>query len=360
MSRSAAQRPMSAAWGSPARSPGDRRASLGSAAGVSAPPLSLLDRKLLLVTGKGGVGKSTVASALAWLGAAAGKRVLACEFDAKGDLLASLQGAGSGRSPQALTFEPRQVQKDLWAMAMDPEESLKEYLRLNLRIPFVTRIGALSTAFDFLANAAPGVREIVTIGKVAYEVRERHYDLVVVDAAATGHIIGQLRAPQAINELVGVGMIRGQTAWMLDILNDPARTGLVITTTAEEMPVNESIELIEMVRAQTGVDIAAIIANRVLPELFTVAGEKVFEKLRMPLGMARVAESVGDPAVASALLEGATLATDLRRTRAEHLHRLMDFVGGMTTAIVPQLFDVEPGIDTTRAVAQHLADELNL
>lgn len=326
---------------------------------MSAPPASLLDRNLLLVTGKGGVGKSTIASALAWLGAASGKRVLACEFDAKGDLLASLQGAGS-RSAQALSFAPRQVQNNLWAMAMDPEESLKEYLRLNLRIPLVTRIGALSTAFDFLANAAPGVREIVTIGKVAYEVRERHYDLIVVDATATGHIIGQLRAPQAINELVGVGMIRGQTAWMLDILNDPARTGLVIATTAEEMPVNESIELIEKVRAQTGVDIAAVVANRVLPELFTVAGEKAFEKLRTPLGMARITEAVGEAAVAEALLEGATLATDLRRTRAEHLHRLMGFVGGMTTAIVPQLFDVEPGLDTTRAVAQHLADELNL
>ena len=327
---------------------------------MPAPPVSLLDRRLLLVTGKGGVGKSTVASALAWLGAAAGKRVLACEFDAKGDLLASLQGAGSGRSAQALSFTPRQLQQGLWAMAMDPEESLKEYLRLNLRIPLVTRIGALSTAFDFLANAAPGVREIVTIGKVAYEVRERHYDLVVVDATATGHIIGQLRAPQAINELVGVGMIRGQTAWMLDILNDPAQTGLVITTTAEEMPVNESIELIEKVRAQTGVDIAAIVANRVLPELFTVAGEKVFEKFRTPVGMARLAEVVGDPEVASVLLVGATLATDLRRTRAEHLQRLMDVVGDLATAIVPQLFDVEPGIDTTRAVAQHLADELNL
>lgn len=319
----------------------------------------MLNRQLLLVTGKGGVGKSTVASALALLGAAAGKRVLACEFDAKGDLLASLRGAGTG-SNTPLTFEPRQLQPHLWAMAMDPEASLKEYLRLNLRIPLVTRIGALSTAFDFLANAAPGVREIVTIGKVAYEVRERHFDLVVVDATATGHIIGLLRAPQAINELVGVGMIRGQTAWMLDILNDPARTGLVVTSTAEEMPVSETIELLQNIRVQTGVSVAAVVANRVLPELFTVDGEKVFDRVRAGTGAARLGELVGGVDVARRLLDAAQLSTDLRRTRAVHLQRLVDAIGPTPMAVVPQLFEVEPGLDTTRAVAAHLAEELNL
>ncbi len=104
---------------------------------------------------------------------------------------------------------------------MDTEASLREYLRCNLRIPVVGRIGPLAKAFDFVATAAPGVREILTVGKLCYEVRENHYDLVVVDASATGHIIGQLAAPQAINDLVKVGLIRSQTDWMLDILSDP-------------------------------------------------------------------------------------------------------------------------------------------
>ena len=106
-------------------------------------------------------------------------------------------------------------------MSMDTEASLREYLRLNLRIPVVGRIGPLAKAFDFVATAAPGVREILTVGKLCYEVREQHYDLVVVDASATGHIVGQLAAPQAINDLVKVGLIRSQTDWMLDILSDP-------------------------------------------------------------------------------------------------------------------------------------------
>ena len=110
-------------------------------------------------------------------------------------------------------------------MSMDTEASLREYLRLNLKIPVVGRIGPLAKAFDFVATAAPGVREILTVGKLCYEVRERHYDLVVVDAPATGHIVGQLAAPQAINDLVKVGLIRTQTDWMLDILSDPAAPG---------------------------------------------------------------------------------------------------------------------------------------
>ena len=90
-------------------------------------------------------------------------------------------------------------------MAMDTEESLREYLRLQLKVPLIGRIGPVARTFDFVADAAPGVKEILTVGKLCHEVRERHYDLIVVDASATGHVVGQLAAPQAINELVKVG-----------------------------------------------------------------------------------------------------------------------------------------------------------
>jgi anion-transporting ArsA/GET3 family ATPase len=260
-----------------------------------------------------------------------------------------------------LEFAPREIERRLYAMAMDPEESLKEYLRINLRIPFVTKVGALSAAFDFLANAAPGVREIVTIGKVAYEVRERHYDLVVVDATSTGHIVSQLGAPQAINELVGTGMIRSQTKWILDILGDPDQTGVVLVTTPEEMPVNESIELAEKLRTQTNVDLAAVVANRVLPETFS-GGPAAFERLLK--GRGRFETRLQDPSTANALLDGACLANDLRRAGDLHLDRLFTSIeesdDRAESAIVPLLFDAEPGIETTRLVAGYLESELNL
>ncbi len=196
----------------------------------------LIDLKLVFVTGKGGVGKSSVSAALAVLAADHGKRVLVCEVDGKGDVSSLFEAA-----PTA--FTEREIAPGIWAMTMDTEASLREYLKLHLKIPVVGRIGPLAKAFDFVATAAPGVRETLTVGKLCYEVRERHYDLVIVDAPASGHIIGQLASPQAINDLVKVGLIRSQTDWMLEILSDPVQTGLVIVTTPEEMPVAETLEL---------------------------------------------------------------------------------------------------------------------
>src|SRR5579859_7971426 len=189
----------------------------------------LLDRKLLFVTGKGGVGKTSVAAALAVLAADRGRRTLVCEVDAKGNLADFLE-TGPTR------FEERQIMPRLWAMSMDTEASLKQYLSLQLKLPLVARVGPLARMFDFVATAAPGVKEIVTVGKLCWEVREGHYDLVVVDASASGHIVSQLAAPQAINQLVQVGLVRQQTDWMLEILGDRRTTGLVVVATPAEMP----------------------------------------------------------------------------------------------------------------------------
>ena len=163
---------------------------------------------------------------------------------------------------------------------MDTEASLKQYLSLQMRIPLVARLGPIAKMFEFVAVAGPGVKEIVTIGKFAWEVKERHYDLVVVDAAPTGHIVGQLASPQAINELVQVGLVRNQTQWIVDILGDPKQTGLVIVATPEEMPVSETIDLSNRLEQETNVDLAAVVVNRVLPELFGRGEEEVFDDAR--------------------------------------------------------------------------------
>src|ERR1043165_7430204 len=224
---------------------------------MTAAPADFVDRHQLIVTGKGGVGKTTVAAALALLAAERGKRTLVCEIDAKANLSDFFE-TGPTR------FDEREILPRLWAMSMDTEASLKQYLSLQLRLPLVARMGPLARMFDFVATAAPGVKEIVTVGKLAWEVRERHYDIVVVDASPTGHIVGQLAAPQAINELVKVGLVRSQTDWMTEILSAPAQTGLAIVSTPEEMPVNETIELAARVEGETNVDLAVVIVNRVL------------------------------------------------------------------------------------------------
>ncbi|GAC1530564.1 MAG: hypothetical protein NVS3B12_05260 [Acidimicrobiales bacterium] len=310
----------------------------------------LLDRKLVFVTGKGGVGKTTVAAGLALLASQRGKRTLVCEVDAKGNLRDFYESGPIG-------FDAHQVQPGLFAMSMDTERSLDEYLRLFLKIPVMGRIGPIARMFDFVATAAPGVKEILTVGKLAYEVRERHYDLVVVDASPTGHVIGQLAAPQAINSLVQVGLVRSQTDWMLDILSDPLQTGLVIVATPEEMPVNETIELSTRVRQETTVDLAAIVVNRVLPELFGRSEEAVFDRLADPALRSQVDQAAGGDT--GPLLDAARLAVTLRRTRTVHLEHLRSSIDPTLPLLyVPYLFSRTHGLRSTRVVAESLAAEL--
>ena len=298
----------------------------------------MLDRRLLFVTGKGGTGKTTIAAGLAWL--------LACEVDAKGDLAAAFEAGTVG-------FDPVKVPGGPSVMSMDTEASLREYLKLHLKIPVIGRIGPLAAAFDFVATAAPGVREILTVGKLCYEVRERTYDTVVVDAAATGHVLGQLTAPDAINGLVKVGLIRSQTGWMLDILNDPVSTGVVVVTTPEEMPVVETLELVDAIRDTTEIDVAGVVVNRTLPELFGVRDEAAFASIASARP-GRLREAAFD-----GVFDATRHATSRRRLGAEYVAVLRaGLPEGLPLAFQPYLFTRAEGLRATRQVAASLAGEL--
>jgi len=315
----------------------------------------LLDRRLLFFTGKGGVGKSTVSAAMALLAAQLGRRVLLVSADGRGDIAAFFEKRPVG-------FRPEPMFPGLSAMAMDTEASLQEYLRLNLRVPIPGRVGPLAKVLDFVATAAPGVKEILTIGKICWEVRESlerrgGWDLVVVDAAATGHIVAQLGAPQAIDELVAVGPIKTQTGWMTDLLSDPRVTALNVVTTPEEMPVHETIELVGRVRESLPVPLGAVVVNRVLPELFTHADEVAFEALRQPAAVAALEGAVGSGV--DDVLTAADLAVTLRRTRAAHLSRLRQAVE-LPLLYLPELFIRAQGMRVTRMVADALGEELGL
>ncbi len=309
----------------------------------------LLDLDLVFVTGKGGVGKTTVAAALGEVAAASGLRTLVCEMDAKGALATAFE-------VRELGFEPTEVVAGLHAMTMSTEESLREYLRLFVKIPLLARIGPLASTFDFVADAAPGVKEILAIGKLTYEVQERNYDLVVVDAEASGHVVSQIAAPKVIADLVKVGLVRDQTQWMLDILEDPARTGVVVTTTPEEMPVIETIELLDRLARDTGTAPAAVVANRVLPAIFNRAELDVVDRLTevVPELEQVAGERVGG------VVDAAVLVERRRAAGAEHLERLGAYVADIDVPMITiaELFARAHGRRVVSQVAGQLADEL--
>jgi anion-transporting ArsA/GET3 family ATPase len=296
-----------------------------------------------------------VTAATALLAAEQGQRVLVVEADDKGAIPGNFEQPSVG-------FEPHEVYPGVCAMAMRTEDSLKEYLKLNLRVPVLGRLGPLARVLDFVATAAPGVKEILTVGKICWEVRESiegraDWDLVVVDAAATGHIIGQLDAPRAIQELVSVGMVREQTDWMVELLSDPSVTSLNVVATPEEMPVNETIELVQKARVELTVPLGAVVVNRVLPELFTHTDEATFEALRADDASAVLTSRVGTGA--TAVLDAARLAVSLRRTRAVHLAELRQAVE-LPMLYLPYLFVRDQGLRVTKMVADALAQELGL
>ena len=271
-------------------------------------------------------------------------------MDAKGSLAATLDTT-------PLAFQPRRIDPGLYAMAMNTEDSLREYLRTFVKVPLVGRIGPLAHTFDFVADAAPGVKEILSVGKLAYEVRERHYDLVVVDAEASGHIVAQIAAPRVISELVKVGLVREQTRWMTDIIENPAVTGLVVVTTPEEMPVSETIELLERLDRETGVTPSAVVANRVLPALFDRRQSEVVDHL---VEVEPVLVDAAGPGVRE-VLAVARVTEARRRTGNRHLERLREGISAeLPVLYIPELFTKATGRRVVALVAKALAEELDV
>lgn len=308
---------------------------------LSAGDPHLLDSELIFVTGKGGVGKTTIAAALAHVAAASGRRVLICEMDAKGDLAAAL-----GAHEVTLGFTPREVSPGLWAMAMSTEESLREYIRLFLRIPLVTRLGPLAAVFDFVAQAAPGVKEILAVGKVCHEVRAANYDMVIVDAEASGHVVAQIGAPQALRELVPVGPVREQTEWMSEIVGDASRTRVVVVAAPEAMAVAETVDLAHRLRVEASVPVSWVIANRVLPV--------VLDRRRMDV-VEHLAQRISPEDAWAPVVTATVRAERRRRMGSAHLEELRTQMPGVPIVNLPEVSVGSVGLDE---VVAHLVDPL--
>jgi anion-transporting ArsA/GET3 family ATPase len=298
----------------------------------------LFRRRAIWVTGKGGTGKSTISAALALLAARRGHRTLLIDVQANGDAARFLD-AGEPR------YEARQVQTDLFHLALHPEEVLDEYMAVALKVPRIRRLGPIKKIFDFIATGAPGVKEVLISGKVGFEERaaragapgKPRWDLIVVDAAPSGQVVSHLRGPKTIQEMVGVGMIRNQTAWVREVLEDPERTGVVVVALAEEMPVTETAELLAQLPKEVSTPVLAIVANRLIDQ---PPDRSAFE--------GREGEGLA--------VDAALLAADLADDQAPQLERLEEL--GPPVAHVPLVAWDRHDLAATTAVADELESDV--
>jgi anion-transporting ArsA/GET3 family ATPase len=229
----------------------------------------LLDKRLVIVTGKGGVGKTTVSVALGMRAAAEGKRTIVCEVSAQ-------ENASRMFEHTTVGFHEVELEKNLWAISIDPDESMREYVLLQLKVRAMRDMLFRSRIFNYLTAATPGLKELVTIGKI-WELAQldrkvksaRKYDTVIVDAPATGHGIGFLQTPRTFANIARVGPIHSQAQTLDNFITDHDNTGVAIVALPEEMPVNESAALEHDLVKEVGVAVDRVYLNGLYPERFS-------------------------------------------------------------------------------------------
>jgi anion-transporting ArsA/GET3 family ATPase len=302
---------------------------------------SLLARRLIFVTGKGGVGKSTVSIALGMVAARRGKRTIVAEL------------AGQDRVRQAFgsngaTFEEVALSERLFTISIDPQHAMEEYLRVKTGA--VGHALGSSRLFGAFAMATPGMRELLSVGK-AWELAQPRrrtsgadpYDLVIVDSPAAGHGIGILRTPRTFAEIARVGPIAHQGRTIAATIADREFTAVIAVATAEEMPVNETLWLREQLRSEE-LPLDAVIVNARYPERFSAA-----EAQQLAVAREQAGATVAGAALGAALSEHARADT-----QSQQLRRLRKGLGTQPIEL-PYLFAEEFG----QRELEQLADALD-
>jgi anion-transporting ArsA/GET3 family ATPase len=310
----------------------------------------LLDKRLVVVTGKGGVGKSTVSIGLALAAARAGKRVILCEVASQEHLSHVFHRAELG-------YHEVEMEEDVWAISIDPDESMREYVLLQLKVKAMRDLLFKSRIFTYLAAATPGLKELVTIGKIwelALDDRKvkqgRPYDIVIVDAPATGHGIGFLQTPRTFANVARVGPMRQQAETLDKFIRDRKRTGIVVVALPEEMPVNETANLERDLAGQVGVTVDRIFCNGVYPERFDEAEVELIASVAAHGG--QETGKNGDTLV-SAACRAAVGESRRARSQREQLTRLEELCAAPVTTL-PFLFEPEIGVEEIRTLAEEI------
>jgi anion-transporting ArsA/GET3 family ATPase len=274
--------------------------------------MSLFDKRLVVIAGKGGVGRTTVAAAFAAAAARRGKRVLLAQTRSK-ERLSHLFGVSSV-GPELV-----RVRERVWAVNMTPLVALREYGTMVLRSEFIAKQVLENKVSRAFLHAVPGIDDYSMLGKVWYHTTEEdeagklRWDLCILDGPATGHLLTMLQIPLAILDAVPEGPLTRPAAATLSLLRDPARSAMVIVTLAEDLPSNEAVELAAKVRERVQMPLGPLVVNQLYPPRF-VTGPSAQAIHALP-------DDCGDPAL-QPLLTTAHTAQRRRALNDRYLERL--------------------------------------
>lgn len=309
-------------------------------------PASPLRKRLVFVTGKGGVGKTTVAAAIGLAGADAGRRTVIAEVSEQ-ERITGLFGK------PATGYHETEVAERLSAFSLNPEDAKEEWLRDQLKSGRLAGLLNQSRIFSYLTAAAPGLDELVTLGKV-WELaqmerrnkRNSAFDTCVLDAPASGHGVAMLRSPRTYADIAKVGPVAKHAGFFDQFIRDGRSTAVIAVALAEEMPVNETIELEQRLRDDVGVKLAAVVVNAVLPERYSNAEAEQMESV----------DSQGGPATREAVATALLAHTRAREQRSQvaRLKRAVD----APVVTLPFLLTPEVDLDGLRTLAGELERKL--
>lgn len=230
----------------------------------------LLDKRLIIVTGKGGVGKTTVAAALALASAREGQRTLVCEVNARERIAGLLGKPDTG--PEITSLE-----ENLWGVDVRPHEAMREYALMILKFETIYNAVFENRLVRYFLRFIPSLQELVMLGKILFHLKEKRpdgswrFDRIIIDAPSTGHAITFFSVPKVILDTVPPGALASDAKWMRECLIDPAMTAAVLVSLPEEMPVNETIELAAALKNKVQIQPQAIVLNAFIQARFSPA-----------------------------------------------------------------------------------------
>ena len=303
--------------------------------------------RVLIVAGKGGVGKTTVTAALARMAAKAGKSALIVEVEGKSGI-GNVFGRGDLLTYEEVTLAGAGVAGEgtVRARTLTPDDALLEYLAEH-GMKRVSKRLASSGALDVVSTAVPGIKDILVLGKVKQLERAAGpEDLIVLDAPAAGHAVTFLTSARGLLDAARVGPIRTQAQDVVDLLSDPDRSQVILVTLPEETPVNEVVETAYKLEDRVGIKLGPLVVNGVYPRL---------EGLDVA-----IPESAGvTDEQRAALLEAAAFRRSRQDLQAEQLRRLDDALP-LPQLRLPFLFTPEVGPDELDRLADELAAQVGL